>query len=1067
VPELEDLSDRCLVLAESDRHWLKVLRPAVRMGSLPDGRSLEGERFVPSALEGDVLDRMIDVLEFGAAAIADLMEVTPSQFRLLAWHERARPDNLLLFRRGNVALPFELHRFPVLAYDAESPEGASASRVAIAKLVTTAGGARTLTGPLAVDLTAEAVNRTWRRRRYRNGVHEGLRTANRCMLDQDLAGALRAMEGVLGAEPDAPDLLLRFALLHREAGHWPRAIQVLEKATAVDPDRAAAWRELGIVRDRAGRGGAEDALRRAVDLRGDYAALVSLALLYGRRGEGGEASKLLERAVEASHGQLNLVLPALLLRVSRAGRPDLFRWERERLRQVFEIRRGQAFADPPQDAPWSFFDAAQAALLLGDRDTALSLAEGAREHLGAPWEKQTFNQGLVSLERGGIDVAFLRDALAIEEHKRAPAPQDVGTPGRPFRTAARDAAWFRQNVPCASACPVGTDAGGYVTLLAEGRIEDAYRVARGPNPFASVCGRICAAPCEDACRRGAIDEPVSIRSLKRFLTERHGAESDAPRLARVLDGSEAPCMEGEAYVSHLQKLGATQEGGRRVVVVGGGPAGLACAHDLAFLGYRVTLYEASDRLGGMMRHGIPEYRLPRDVLDREVEAILNLGVEVRVGERLDAENSLTSLMADGVEAAFLASGAGRGRALQVDGDDLDGVVRAIDFLINVHNGFKMDLGRCVVVVGGGNVALDVARTARRGRPPDVKPDREMPADSETLGPSLPDDALRDALSGDSREVHVVARQPMGEWPAQRSVHGREEMEESEREGVVFHALRGIRRIFGEGGRVTGVELAEVVQLTDEEGRYAPMYGQHAAQTIACDAVLLAVGQEPDLDYLEGTANLKRTPNGMIEVDRETLATSVPGIFAGGDAAFGPRTLIEAVAEGKRAARSIHAHLTGGKALHAEYTFAQVRPGEAQLAQDYDRIARTSPACIEVGRRTGIAEVEGVYDAEEARRQAQRCLACHVQTVYDGDLCIACGRCTDVCPYACLSFVSPDDIEAVGFDAGEVPSRVADADLVFMVKDETLCIRCGLCAERCPTGAMTLEHFDMSVAGAAS
>jgi NADPH-dependent glutamate synthase beta subunit-like oxidoreductase len=761
---------------------------------------------------------------------------------------------------------------------------------------------------------------------------------------------------------------------------------------------------------------------------------------------------------------VNLAIPALVLRAAREGRVRLDDRERDRVLEVLEIRRAQAEAVPPEDAPWSHFDAAQALVLVGDAAAAVGVVERARRHVHAPWEAETFSTALDDLERAGAPVAALRAALGVAAPRTTVVAPPPRPPGRTFRAALREASWYRENVPCAAACPVGTDAGAYVSLAAEGRFGEAFRAARGPNPFASVCGRICAAPCEDACRRGKLDAPVAIRALKRFLTERHGAGSADSLLPDVLDGSVAPCMEGEAYASHLRKLGGGGATPRRVAVVGGGPAGLACAHDLAFLGHRVTLYEASSRLGGMMRHGIPEYRLPRDVLDAEIGAVLDLGVEVRLGEGLDARRTLDSLFADGVEAVFLASGAGRGRPMEAEGVDLDGVVRAIDFLLNVNEGFRMDLGPRVVVVGGGNVAIDVARTARLGRPPDVLP-RETREAARAIAPALRGEALRHAVEGRAREVHVVARQPMGEWPSQRSVHSREEVEEARREGVAFHPLRGVRRILGRDGRVCGVELAEVVRLKDERGRPAPAYGAHAAETIACDAVLLAVGQEPDLDYLEGTAGLGRTPSGLVEVDRATLATSRPGVYAGGDAAFGPRTLIEAVAEGKRAARSIHAQFSGGRRLVPSVRFTEVPPRSAERSPDVDRIPREDPACIAVERRTGIAEVEGAYDEAAARRQAARCLQCHVQTVYDGTLCVACGRCTDVCPHRCLSFAAPEDVDVEGEAAGALAAAGGAAGTAWMLKDETRCVRCGLCAERCPTGAMTMERFDLRVAEA--
>jgi NAD-dependent dihydropyrimidine dehydrogenase PreA subunit len=305
---------------------------------------------------------------------------------------------------------------------------------------------------------------------------------------------------------------------------------------------------------------------------------------------------------------------------------------------------------------------------------------------------------------------------------------------------------------------------------------------------------------------------------------------------------------------------------------------------------------------------------------------------------------------------------------------------------------------------------------------------------------------------------------MGQWPAQKSVHGREEVEEAQREGVALHPLRGIRRVLGRDGRVTGVELAEVVRLVDERGRYAPLYGSHVAEEIPCDTVILAVGQEPDLDYLEGSPALERTREGYIAVDPETLATSLPGVYAGGDAAFGPRTLIEAVGEGKRAARSMHAHLSGGRRLPAAYTITWVPARGIWARPDYDVLERRDPGTQSVERRTGIAEVESSFEEEAAVRQAARCLTCHVQTVYDGTLCIACGHCTEACPHACLAFASPADASVAGLEAAALTEAHGTEGTVFMVKDETRCVRCGLCAERCPTGAMTMERFDMAVVG---
>ena len=258
-----------------------------------------------------------------------------------------------------------------------------------------------------------------------------------------------------------------------------------------------------------------------------------------------------------------------------------------------------------------------------------------------------------------------------------------------------DARWLWENEPCRAACPVHTDAGAYVTAIAEGRYRDAYLIARGPNPFASICGRVCAAPCESACRRGTLDAAVSIRALKRFVTERFGVESFSA-----------------ATVWHEAHGPVPPATGPSVGVIGGGPAGLSAAHDLRLAGHPVTVYEANERLGGMMVLGIPEYRLSRGVISREIEAILEMGVEAHTGFSVGRDASLRDLLGRH-DALFLAVGTGRARDLDLPGKDLDGVLRAIEYLLNVNQGFRVDLGERVVVVGGGNVAFDAARTALR------------------------------------------------------------------------------------------------------------------------------------------------------------------------------------------------------------------------------------------------------------------------------------------------------------------------------------------------------------------
>jgi NADPH-dependent glutamate synthase beta subunit-like oxidoreductase len=278
-------------------------------------------------------------------------------------------------------------------------------------------------------------------------------------------------------------------------------------------------------------------------------------------------------------------------------------------------------------------------------------------------------------------------------------------------------AYWKAQVKCQAGCPVATDAGRYVQLAAEGRLEEAYLVARAPNPFASVCGRVCAAPCEDVCRRSSIDAPVAIRALKRHLTEQYGVESMRPDTQDRLRTEEL--TEGNRYGGHLpltlhrQAPTSPPAVPRKVAIIGARPAGLAAAHDLALLGYAVTIFEAADEPGGMMRYGIPEYRLPRALLRAEIDRILALGVTLRLQTPLTADFGLAALKRAGFDATFLAVGVSRGRDLQAPGVELDGVVKAVDYLLNVNKGYRLNLGRRVVVVGGGFVAFDAARTALR------------------------------------------------------------------------------------------------------------------------------------------------------------------------------------------------------------------------------------------------------------------------------------------------------------------------------------------------------------------
>lgn len=604
-----------------------------------------------------------------------------------------------------------------------------------------------------------------------------------------------------------------------------------------------------------------------------------------------------------------------------------------------------------------------------------------------------------------------------------------------------DAAYFAGLVPCRAACPVGTDARGYVQALARGDVEEAYRIARTPNPLASVCGRICNAPCEHHCRRGHLDGAVTIRALKRVACEAAGPETGADLDLSTLY-PDAPCR-----VTHPDK---------KVAIIGAGPAGLACAHELARWGAAVTIFEMREEAGGMLRYGVPAYRLPREVLAADVRQVERLGVTFRFGQALGRDFTLESLRADGHQAIFLGIGAQRARTLPLEGNDLDGVLYAVDYLLNVHQGYQMGLGDRVVVIGGGNVAFDVARSVVR-EPGPIQLPTDSPVPHPRQSPQLDDlrvafDVARAVRRAGTRRVDLYCLESRTEMPADA-----EEIEEAEAEGIYVHPGWGPAALLGAGGRVTGIRLRKVDRVFDDAGRFRPTFHTGEDQDVSATGVVLAVGQMVDDACFSDADRVDLTPQGTLEVDRETLATSVAGVYAGGDAAFGPRIAIEAVAEGKRAAQHIAAQL--GIATDQRPPTVQVtRPSAYAPWPHYDRTPRLSPPTQVVSRRVGIAEVELVFPPAVAQEQARRCLGCHVHPIFDSARCVLCGGCAEICPEHCLSFVSAATLQ--GMPAGATLPSPEAPGWTALVMDETLCIRCGLCAARCPADAIHMEAFEL-------
>lgn len=623
-----------------------------------------------------------------------------------------------------------------------------------------------------------------------------------------------------------------------------------------------------------------------------------------------------------------------------------------------------------------------------------------------------------------------------------------------------DPAWLNSNFPCMMACPAHTNAGRYVALIAEGRYEEAYRLAREPNPLASICGRVCAHPCETACRRGAIDEPIAIRALKRFLTERHGPESRRP-----IDVSEGRAQAPLPY---------------RVAIVGAGPVGLSAAHDLALMGYAITIFEAAPVAGGMLYLGVPEYRLPRDVIEAQVREILAMGdITLKLNTAAGRDFTIAELRRD-FDAVLLAVGAHKSRDLTIPGVDLDGVHKGIDFLLNVNLGYQFRVGKKVIVIGGGNVAMDVARSAAREvlrqHTPGVEHQEPSQENVEAVATKEMVDISLSALRMGAREVHLVCLEKREQMPA-----ALEEITDAEEEGILLHPGLGPKRLVGENGKLTGLEVLKTKWVFDETGRFNPAFYENSETVLDCDTVIMAIGQAPRLDFLTADDGVEISRRGLIAVNTDTLMTSAPGVFAGGDCVFGPRLIIDSVADGKRAAVGIDEFLRGR--THPEPTVSvEVLERHSMPSYLLELIRQPIPT-VPLERRTGLTEVELVLDEKTAQIEAQRCLHCWVNTVFegnleDGSLCILCGGCVDVCPENCLELVSLDRIQF----QPELVEQLRESEALLnvelddvradelgvvagsaMLKDETRCIRCGLCAARCPVGMITMESYSLTSA----
>ncbi len=609
-------------------------------------------------------------------------------------------------------------------------------------------------------------------------------------------------------------------------------------------------------------------------------------------------------------------------------------------------------------------------------------------------------------------------------------------------------------ISCQVACPVHTDARGYVRAIAEGRFREAYLIARGPNPFASICGRVCGAPCEAACRRGKVprvdddgafigtDRPIAIRALKRFVCERFGPEVRGPDVVLqevrnflppvAADAEEMAAMIRAAIEGRLRRAN-----GEKVAIIGAGPAGLSAAHDLALLGFRPVVFETESVPAGMLAVGVPAYRLPREVIAREVEVIRALGVEIRCGVTVGRDISFEQIRREHA-AVIVAVGAKSSRSLGLPGEWGPGVFGGVDFLRAVSLNEPVPVGREVVVIGGGNVAYDVARTVLR----------QIAYDTARTAARLPSTVA----------VRLVSLESLEEMPADTI-----EIIEGDEEGIERHNGWGPVEIERDGdGRVTGVRFQKCLRVYDEARRFAPVFEPREQLRLPCDTVMLAVGQAPKVDFLaEGGGDVEMARPGWPKVNPETLETTAPGVFVAGDLAHGTRLLIDAVASGKAAARSVYRYLTG-RELRAEQLTVPLVEHYYRRERGYEALRRVAPPTAPPAERLRDprALVELAYSEQEAMREASRCLDCSVTPVFDGARCVLCGGCADVCPTQCLKLVRLADLAPTPELEAAIRAMLGEADLEensAILKDEDRCIRCAACAMRCPVDAIAMER----------